>query len=214
MKTFNAGDSAILESILVHRRDVRGNRFLPQPLPQEIVDQILFAAVNAPSVGFSQPWEFVLIDDLKVKEAIKATFKIENAKAKQQFAAKANQYAQLKLEGIVEAPLNIAVFYNEANEPVLGQTSMPEMGEYSVVCAIQNMWLMARSLNVGLGWVSIIDAEKVASILKVPSNRKLIGYLCLGYVDKFYDSPELELLKWKKRKKMSDVIFTNSYTNQ
>lgn len=214
MKTFNADDTAILEEILVHRRDVRGNRFLPKPLPNAIVEQILFAAVNAPSVGFSQPWEFVLIDDPQIKKAVKATFDVENAKAKQAFVAQENQYAQLKLEGIVEAPLNIAVFYNENNEPVLGQTSMPVMGEYSVVCAIQNMWLMARSLNVGLGWVSILDAEKITSILKVPSNRKLVGYLCLGYVDVFYDRPELELLKWEKRKKMSDVIFTNTYVNQ
>jgi len=214
MKKFDAKDTAVLESILLHRRDVRGNHFLPQRLPQEVVDQILFAAVNAPSVGFSQPWEFVLIDDTEIKKAVKATFEIENENAKQQFDEKQDLYTQLKLEGIMEAPLNVAVFYNEKKQPVLGQTSMYQMGEYSVICAIQNMWLMARSLNVGLGWVSIIDPEKITSILNVPSNRKLIGYLCLGYVDVFHDRPELELLKWEKRKKMSEVIFTNGYTKR
>ncbi|BDS11203.1 5,6-dimethylbenzimidazole synthase [Aureispira anguillae] len=213
MKTFNANDTAVLESILLHRRDVRGNHFLPQPLPPDIIHKILFAGVNAPSVGFSQPWEFVLIDDLKVKKAIRASFDLENQKAANQFERKQDQYQQLKLEGIIEAPLNIAVFYNPSKGPVLGQTSMPEMGTYSVVCAIQNMWLMARSLNVGLGWVSIVDPDKICSILKVPSNRKLVGYLCLGYVDHFYKVPELELLKWEKRKQMEEVIYTNGYNN-
>ena len=91
---------------------------------------------------------------------------------------------------------------------------MPEMGEYSVVCAIQNMWLMARALNVGLGWVSILDPQKIKTILNAPKDRKLIGYLCLGYVDVFYERPELETLKWEKRKKMSEVIFTNGYTGE
>jgi len=214
MKKFDAAETAVLESILLHRRDVRGNRFLPKALPQEVVDQILFAGVNAPSVGFSQPWEFVLVDDLEIKEQIKASFEEETELVKDTFGDKQDLYNRLKLEGIIEAPLNIAVFYNQKNTPVLGQTSMPEMGEYSVVCAIQNMWLMARALNVGLGWVSILNPEKVRTILNVPSNRKLIGYLCLGYVDVFYDKPELETLKWEKRKKMNEVIFTNRYTKE
>lgn len=214
MKKFDAAETEVLESILLHRRDVRGNRFLPKQLPKTVIDQILFAGVNAPSVGFSQPWEFILIDDIEIKKAVKASFDKENANAHQVFDKKQDLYARLKLEGIIEAPLNIAVFYNQSNAPVLGQTSMPQMGEYSVVCAIQNMWLMARALNVGLGWVSILDAAKVAMILNVPNNRKLVGYLCLGYVDIFYDKPELETLKWEKRKKMSEVIFTNSYTKQ
>lgn len=212
MKLFREADVAILEAIVQHRRDVRGNRFLPKKLPQTVVDKILFAGVNAPSVGFSQPWEFVLIDDDKIKELVKASFDVEQEKAAPQFKAKQSQYQQLKLEGILEAPLNIAVFYKESTTAVLGQTSMVSMGEYSVVCAIQNMWLMARSLNVGLGWVSILDPKRVAEILNVPKGRKLIAYLCLGYVDFFYDSPELELLQWKKRKAMEEVIFKNGYS--
>ena len=124
---------------------------------------------------------------------------------------KLDAYTALKLEGITEAPLNIAVFYKPSDHPVLGQTSMDEAGEYSVVCAIQNMWLMARSLNVGLGWVSILDPEKVKKVLNAPEDRKLIGYLCLGYVDYFFENPELERLNWEKRKNKEEVVLKNQY---
>ena len=88
---------------------------------------------------------------------------------------------------------------------------MAETGEYSVVCAIQNMWLMSRTLNVGLGWVSILNSESVKKILKSPSHNKLVAYLCIGYVDEFFETPELEKLNWKKRKPMSTVVYHNKY---
>ena len=88
---------------------------------------------------------------------------------------------------------------------------MPDMGSYSVVCAIQNMWLKARSLNIGMGWVSILDPIKVKSILNAPADRELIAYLCLGKVDKFYDKPELETLKWQEKKTPQQVIYSDSY---
>ena len=91
---------------------------------------------------------------------------------------------------------------------------MPEVGKYSVVCAIQNMWLMARSLNIGMGWVSILDAEKVKKALNVPSNYQLIGYLCLGYVDLFYDKPELETKKWNSRKLLAEVIHYEKFSDE
>ena len=199
------------------RRDVRGNRFLSDALAQEDIDQIFAAALMAPSVGFSQPWEFVTVIDGATKEKIADSFFIENEKAKALFkagqfeAGQLEQYQQLKLEGIIEAPLNIAVFYNPKKGPVLGQTSMPDMGRYSVVCAIQNMWLKARSLNIGMGWVSILDPMKVQLLLNAPEDRELIAYLCLGKVDKFYDKPELETLKWQEKKTAQQVIFSGSY---
>ena len=110
----------------------------------------------------------------------------ENITAKKQFPeSKRQQYSELKLEGILKTPVNIAVFYKPSDEVVLGQMSMVEMGEYSVVCAVQNMWLTSRALNVGMGWVSILDPQKIKEILNVPQQNKLIAYLCLGYVDKF-----------------------------
>ncbi|MCH2225612.1 MAG: 5,6-dimethylbenzimidazole synthase [Crocinitomicaceae bacterium] len=212
MREFNEKEVKTLKDIILYRRDVRGNRFIDKPVPKEVLEDILFAGVNAPSVGFSQPWEFVIVDDIHIKNKIKDTFAEENEKAKELFKnGKLDAYTALKLEGITEAPLNIAVFYKPSDHPVLGQTSMDEAGEYSVVCAIQNMWLMARSLNVGLGWVSILDPEKVKKVLNAPEDRKLIGYLCLGYVDYFFENPELERLNWEKRKNKEEVVLKNQY---
>ena len=212
LTAFSQEDIATLEQIILSRRDVRGNRFIDKPVSQEDLDKILFAGVNAPSVGFSQPWEFVVVKDIAVRNQIKASFFEENEKAKTLFEGeKGDAYTQLKLEGITESALNLAVFYKPSDHPVLGQTAMKEAGVYSVVCAIQNMWLMARALSVGLGWVSILDPEKVKRILKAPDNRQLIGYLCLGHVDVFYENPELERLKWEKRKNLSEVVIHDQY---
>ena len=197
---------------MLHRRDVRGNNFLTDEVPDEIVDKILHSASLAPSVGYSQPWEFVVIRDAAVKRQISASFEQENAKAADAFCDdKRSMYTQLKLEGIHEAPVNIAVFYRPETEPVLGQNSMPETGEYSVGCAVQNMWLMSRALNVGLGWVSILDPEAVKRILRSPPDNKLVAYLCVGYVGEFYSTPELERLEWKARKPLSAAVYREAY---
>ncbi len=211
-RLFDNEEQQLLEEILIHRRDVRGNHFMNTPIPQEAIDRIIQAALAAPSVGFSQPWEFVLVRDQKTKQAVKETFSEETEKAALQFAdEKQREYIKLKLEGIMESPLNIAVFYKPKEGPVLGQTSMPNMGKYSVVCAIQNMWLMARSLNIGMGWVSILDPEKVKKVLKAPEENQLIGYLCFGYTDMFYNQPELELRKWDRKKLQKEVIIEERY---
>lgn len=211
-KLFTPEDVAVLYDIICNRRDVRGNRFLNKPLEDAVLQQLLDAAFHAPSVGFSQPWEFVLIKENAVKQQVKESFTEENGKAVPAFETeKQVAYSRLKLEGIMEAPLNIAVFYKPSACPVLGQTSMEEVGLYSVVCAIQNMWLMARALNLGIGWVSILDAEKVKRIVKAPEQNKLVAYLCIGYTDGFYTQPELELLQWEKRKATEASVFYESY---
>jgi 5,6-dimethylbenzimidazole synthase len=154
----------------------------------------------------------VIIRDEETKKRIARSFEIENSKAEKMFCDdKRNIYAKLKLEGILEAPVNIAVFYKPSSNPVLGQNTMIETGEYSVVCAVQNMWLMSRTLNVGLGWVSILNPESVKKILKSPSDNKLVAYLCIGYVDEFFETPELEKLNWKKRKPINSTVYYNNY---
>lgn len=211
-RLFNQEEADLLLDIMVNRRDVRGNRFSGRPIEEEKIRQILLAAVNAPSVGFSQPWEFVLVKSNEIKQQIKESFNQENEKASNLFEGeKQKEYNRLKLEGIFEAPLNIAIFYSQSQKPILGQTSMPEVGLYSVVCAIQNMWLMARALNIGMGWVSIVDPEKVKHILKAPEQNKLVGYFCLGYTTQFFKQPELEMLKWESRKEMKEIIFNDTY---
>ncbi|MGB1237564.1 MAG: 5,6-dimethylbenzimidazole synthase [Pseudomonadales bacterium] len=211
MTTFNTADSALVMQVMHARRDVRGNRFLDTPIPAHCLEKILDAALCAPSVGFSQPWKFVIVRDQRTKAAIKASFDTANAEASALFAERQQDYRALKLEGITRAPLNIAVFYTPSDRPVLGQTSMPETGRDSVACAIQNMWLMARSLNIGLGWVSILDPLEVKRLLKAPADSELVGYLCLGYVDYFYSQPELEKRQWAERKKRSQIIFDESF---
>ena len=216
-KRFSSDDQHALLELLTHRRDVRGNRFVDAPISDESLDQILNAATLAPSVGYSQPWEFVIIRERQTKEQIASIFEQENAKAQTIFNsaeagnAKAKHYAELKLEGILATPVNIAVFYKPRSGPVLGQTSMDEVGEYSVVCAIQNMWLMSRAMNIGMGWVSILDSEQVKRVLNAPKGHKLVAYLCLGEVDRFLDQPELEQLKWESRKPLASALIQERY---
>lgn len=211
-KQFTVNDQNKLVEIMHHRRDIRGNNFLNDPIPDEAIQKILFSASLAPSVGFSQPWEFVVIKDSAIKKQVAASFNTENKKAATAFTdEKKALYDNLKLEGIIESPVNIAVFYQSSKAPVLGQNSMPEMGEYSVACAIQNMWLMSRSMNIGLGWVSILDPEVVKKALKSPPQNKLVAYLCLGYVKEFFSTPELEQLNWEKRKQLDSVVHHNTY---
>jgi 5,6-dimethylbenzimidazole synthase len=202
---FTQEDAQQLLNIMKARRDVRGNRFIQKEIEEEKLQLILEAGVSAPSVGYSQPWKFVIIKDKKMKDTLVENFELENKKAKEIFQEN-SLYKKLKLEGIKEAPINIAVLYEPKDEAVLGMTSMQQMGEYSVVCAVQNMWLMARALNIGIGWVSILDEAKVLSTLQVKKSTKLIAYLCVGYVDKFYEESELKTLGWEEEKQLSELI--------
>jgi len=204
---FSKKDIKTLENIILSRRDVRGNNFKSKKIKNKYLNKIIQAGINAPSVGFSQPWKFVIIKDKNIKHKVYKNFKKEFKKSKKYFP-KSKIYYKLKLEGIKETPINIAVYYKKEKKKILGQTSQSKMGEYSVVCAIQNMWLMARSLNIGIGWVSILKAKKINKILDVGDDYVLVGYLCIGYVKKFLKKPELEKLKWEKRKELQNVVIS------
>lgn len=204
MKNFNKENIEILKQIMLSRRDVRGNKFINKKIDDNILDEILSAANCAPSVGFSQPWKFVIIKDKEKREEIYREFIKENKKAKKIFKNK-EIYSKLKLEGIKESYLNLAVFYEKPKKDILGQTSQKKMGEYSVVCAIQNLWLMARAHNIGVGWVSILTPKKVKKILGIKKEYKLVGYLTIGYVKEFLDKPELEIIGWEKKKSLKDI---------
>ncbi|WP_457749406.1 5,6-dimethylbenzimidazole synthase [Sulfurimonas sp.] len=202
---FTKDDADKLLNIIKARRDVRGNRFIDKAIEKEKLEMILEAGISAPSVGYCQPWKFIIIEDTTIKQALIQNFDHENAKAKEIFKDK-ELYKNLKLEGIQEAPINIAVLYEPKKDDVLGMTSMKKMGEYSVVCAVQNMWLMARALNIGIGWVSILDESKVLQTLHVKPNSRLIAYLCVGYVDEFYKQSELKTLGWEREKRLSECV--------
>ena len=204
MKRFSKKEVDTLKQIMLSRRDVRGNRFIDKKIKNKVLEEILAAANCAPSVGFSQPWKFLIIKDKDIRSKIYKDFVKENNKAKKIFKDK-SLYKDLKLEGIKESYINIAVFYKKPTKKILGQTSQKKMGEYSVVCAIENLWLMARALGAGVGWVSILKPKRVKKILGVGKDHKLIGYLTLGYVDQFLDKPELETLGWEKKKSIKDI---------
>ena len=211
---FNATDQLTLERILHARRDVRGNHFLPKPVEPDKIQKILKAASLAPSVGYSQPWKFVFVENHETRKNVIINFQQMNKEASKKFTEKQSLYSKLKLEGIREAPVNIAVFYQSSKQAVLGQNSMTETGKYSVVCAIQNMWLMARVLNIGMGWVSILDAKKIQDLLHAPANCEFIAYLCLGYVDEFLPEPELKLKGWEQAQSIENAVFFDQFRRE
>jgi 5,6-dimethylbenzimidazole synthase len=198
------------------RRDVRGE-FQPDPIPDAVLHRVLTAAHHAPSVGFMQPWDFVLVRDPAVKQRIKDAFSVAHDEAAQQFDdERAQRYRRLKLEGIQEAPLGICVTCDRTrNGPVvIGRTATPEMDLYSAVCAVQNLWLAARAENLGVGWVSIIHNDALREILGIPGQVVPIAYLCVGYVAFFHDQPELESRGWLPRLDLDPLIHEDHWTSK
>jgi len=204
--TFDEAFRTRLRDLLVWRRDVR--RFRRDPLPAGVVDGLIELACLAPSVGLSQPWRFVVVDDEAIRAAIRGNFAACNAQAlAAQDSERAGLYARLKLAGLEEAPAHLAVFADRstAQGHGLGRHTMPEMIEYSAVTAVHTVWLAARAQGIGVGWVSILDPTKVAELLRVPAEWKFIGYFCLGYPLLDETVPELEQMGWEERRVPSSV---------
>jgi 5,6-dimethylbenzimidazole synthase len=198
--SFDDAFRARLRELLIWRRDVR--RFRSDPLPAGTVERLIETACLAPSVGLSQPWRFVIVDEPERREAVLEEFKSCNADALVSYSGDlAARYVKLKLAGIEEAPAHLAVFADRSTDigHGLGRRTMPEMTEYSVVAAVCTLWLAARAEGIGMGWVSILDPGHVARILDVPDHWRFIGYLCLGYPLSDNDSPELERAGWERR---------------
>jgi len=196
-----------LRDLLLWRRDVR--RFRRDPLPSGALDALIELACLAPSVGLSQPWRFVVIEDAARRAAIRRNFETCNAAAlAAQEQERASLYAQLKLAGLAEAPCHLAVFADRTTTQGhgLGRRTMPEMIEYSAVTAAHTIWLAARAQGIGMGWVSILDPQAVAEILAVPPHWKFIGYFCLGYPQADDTVPELEQCGWERRRPAASAI--------
>ena len=190
------------------RRDVR-TRFIQRPIPDEVLARILHAAHHAPSVGFSQPWNFILIRDHSTRGIIKGSFDAEQERSSAMLEGKRRaQYDALKLEGIMESFVNVCVTYDPTRFGpfVIGRTSIPQMGVYSVCCAIQNLWLAARSEGVGVGWVSILSNDTLRECLRLPPHVEPVAYLCMGYVEEFAQKPDLETAGWLPRTKLGSVV--------
>ena len=198
------------------RRDVRSH-FISKKIEDDVLSKILHAAHHAPSVGFSQPWNFILIQDMDTKKKIKESFEEEKiSSAKLVDEPKRSKYLSFKLEGILESPVNLCVTYDPTKFGpfVIGRSSIPEAGLYSVCCAIQNLWLAARTEGVGLGWVSILSNEILKETLELPEHVVPVAYLCLGYVDNFAEKPDLEISGWLPRLDLKDVVFFEKWDDK
>ncbi len=190
-----------LADLLAWRRDVRS--FRRDPLPDGTLERLVAAACLSPSVGLSEPWRFVVVDDPARRAAMRANFEAANALALlAQDAGRQGAYARLKLAGLDDAPVQLAAFCDPEPEQGhgLGRATMPDALAYSVAIAVHTLWLAARAEGVGLGWVSILDPRPVAAALDVPAHWRLVGYLCLGYPASEDDAPTLQRAGWEERR--------------
>jgi 5,6-dimethylbenzimidazole synthase len=210
---FTEVEREAIRKVMRSRRDIR--HFLPQPIPDEVLCRILEMAHLAPSVGFMQPWNFLLISSLEIRRQVKALFEETNTRETTRIEdpRKRDLYPRLKLEGILEAPLNIAVTCDGRREApfVLGRAPMPQTDLFSTCLAIQNLWLAARAEGVGVGWVSILDREKLERLLQFPPGVQLVAYLCVGYPTEFRTRPMLEEVGWKQRQPLAELVFEEQW---
>lgn len=204
---FDAVFREALHDLLRWRRDVR--RFKRTPLPEGTIERLIGLACLAPSVGLSEPWRFVFVEDAKRRAAVRACFEACNRQAlEMQDPDRAALYARLKLAGLDEAPVQIAVFADRATVQGagLGRLTMPETIDYSVVTAVHTLWLAARVEGLGVGWVSILDPARMTAILDVPGDWIFIGHLCVGYPQVEDDTPALERAGWENRQAPEGVV--------
>jgi len=205
---FDEAFRAKLTELMVWRRDVR--RFIPhKSVPPELVAGLLETAALAPSVGNSQPWRFVLVEDADRRAKVVANFERANKDALGDYSGeKAKLYAGLKLAGLKEAPVHLAVFADEGTGQGhgLGRRTMPEMLDYSAVMAVYGFWLAARAVGLGAGWVSIFEPDALTRDLEVPDDWKLVAYLCVGWPEEEQATPELERAGWEHRRSVDQQI--------
>lgn len=197
---FPAAFRTQLDLLMQMRRDVR--RFRRDPVDEAVLARCLNAIQLAPSVGLSEPWRLLRIDSDAAREAALKNFETANAEALAGYSgARANRYAGLKLSGMREAPVQLAIYCDDdtVQGHGLGAGTMPEMRRYSVVTAITLFWLALRAEGLGLGWVSVLDPDQLNRDLQVPASWKLIGYFCIGLPEELHDSPELERQGWENR---------------
>ena len=201
-----------LYQAILQRRDMRS--FLPDPIPKDTLARILGAAHHAGSVGFMQPWNFILVENIEIRRKLRRHVEAERLRAAEKFEGeRRKKYLALKLEGILDAPLNICVTCDPTRfgPTVLGRNTIRETDIYSTCCAIQNLWLAARAEGIGIGWVSILEPLFLRGLLGIPSHVLPIGYLCAGYVPSFPGKPMLETAGWLPRTALQDLVFADRW---
>ena len=204
---------AAIYRVIEERRDVRRG-FRPDPVPPEVLGRVLGAAHRAPSVGFSQPWDFIVITDHARRARIKALAE----RSREDFAAalpaaRARAFDRLKTEAILQTPVNVVVTCDptRGGRHTLGRHAQPQTGQYSSVLAVANLWLAARAEGLGVGWVSFFGERELAAELGLPEHLEVVAYLCLGYVEGFAPEPELELAGWARRRPLGWAVHAEEY---
>ena len=211
---FKTEERDSIYKVIYNRRDIRS--FLPDPIPEEKLNRILNAAHHAPSVGFSQPWNFILITSQDIKDKLAwAADKERRALAihYEEDGEKESKFLDLKIEGLKEAPLTICVTCDptRGGSHVLGRNSIPETDALSTACAIQNMWLAACAEGLAMGWVSFYKKNDVRDILNIPPHIDPLALISIGYTDYYPEKPLLELANWEKRHELEPLIYHNQW---
>ena len=215
-ENFSDQERAAVYKAIVLRRDIR-RQFEASPIPHDVLVRILSAAHHAGSVGFMQPWDFILIEDREVRQKVLDSFLRERDRCADFYESPRRElFLSLKLEGILESALNLCVTCDRTRggPHVLGRSTILETDLYSTCCAIQNLWLASRAEGIGVGWVSILDPERLATILGLPDHVVPVAYLCLGYVREFPDVPDLQRAGWRQRIPLSDLVHLDRWENR
>ena len=210
---FSEEERAAVYRVIAERRDVRTG-FTAKEVPDEVLRRLLGAAHAGPSVGLMQPSRYIVIRDEGTRRRVHEVFVEANGAALEGYEGERRElYGGLKLEGILEAPVNVCVVCETRTErgAGLGRRTMPETAAYSTVCGVQNLWLAARAEGIGVGWVSIVDPARLKEVLGVPEAVIVVAYLCVGYVEGFGAGPELERVGWESRVGLEAVVFEGRY---
>jgi 5,6-dimethylbenzimidazole synthase len=205
---FSADERRGVYRAIYERRDIR-SQFLAEPVPDDVLARLLDAAHHGPSVGFMQPWDFIVIRDTAVRRAVHECFLDANAQAAEQYHGERRAlYDSLKLAGILEAPLNLCITCDRGRQRGggLGRRTDPATDLYSTVCAVENLWLAARAESVGVGWETILDFDRLRQLLAIPAGAVPVAYLCIGYVSEFPACPDLESAGWERRENLARLI--------
>ncbi|MEC1068609.1 5,6-dimethylbenzimidazole synthase [Priestia megaterium] len=215
MNSFTNDEKQVVYKAIYGRRDVR--TFLSDEIPNETVYNILQAAHSGPSVGFMQPWNFILVSDTEVKNKLAwAADKERRALAIHYEGEKKEDFLELKIQGLKEAPLTICVTCDptRGGSHVLGRNSIPETDMMSTACAIQNMWLASYAEGLAMGWVSFYKKNDVRDILHIPPHIDPVALMSIGYTDKYPEKPILEQANWEKRRDLDKLIYHNVWENE
>jgi len=213
LSDFSAEERAAVHRVIAERRDVR-NGFRPDPVDDEVLVRVLAAAHTAPSVGMSQPWDFVVLRSRETRERVHALARRQReAYAASLPAARARAFAGLKVEAILDTPVNLVVTCDRTRggRHTLGRFSQPQMAAYSTALAVENLWLAARAEGLGVGWVSFFDERELAETLGLPAHLEVVAYLCVGHVEAFPPEPELALAGWSRRRPLAWAVHQEAY---